>query len=74
MSYDAKQMAAVLTTCQACGRGYYMTAPQAVCVLCRRRNDVDGGHLKPSEAGQPGNASVFSSDGVSNAGDGDGEP
>jgi DNA (cytosine-5)-methyltransferase 1 len=26
--------------------------------------DVDGGHLKPSEAGQPGNASVFSSDGV----------
>jgi hypothetical protein len=25
---------------------------------------VDGGHLKPSEAGQPGNASVFSSDGL----------
>lgn len=34
-SYDDKQAGAVLTTCGACRRAFYMTAPQAQCVACR---------------------------------------
>ncbi len=37
MEYDAKQMAATLTRCEDCGREFYMTVPQPVCVRCRCR-------------------------------------
>ena len=35
-TYDAKQMGAVLTTCQRCGRATYMTHPSDLCIACQR--------------------------------------
>lgn len=37
-TYDAKQAAAVLTTCSVCGVSVYATAPTTpyCCVLCQR--------------------------------------
>ena len=35
-TYDAVQMAAVLTTCGTCGRAYFMTTPGPVCIRCRQ--------------------------------------
>lgn len=35
-TYDEKQIEAVLTVCAHCGRAYYMTLRQPVCLLCRR--------------------------------------
>jgi formylmethanofuran dehydrogenase subunit E len=37
MSYDAKQMAAVLTRCLTCGEKFYMTDVRMSCVLCLRK-------------------------------------
>ena len=34
-SYDDKQLAARLVTCKLCGKDYYMTSPQALCVPCQ---------------------------------------
>ena len=34
-SYDDIQLAARLVTCQVCGKDYYMTRPQALCVPCQ---------------------------------------
>jgi uncharacterized membrane protein len=34
-TYDAIQMAAVLMRCTVCGKDWYMTKPQPVCVRCR---------------------------------------
>jgi hypothetical protein len=51
VSYDAKQMAAVLTTCETCGRDYYMTKPGPVCVLCRRVAGDDTPAVLPSSGG-----------------------
>jgi len=36
MSYDAKQLRAVLTRCQSCGQEYYMTQPIESCIKCKR--------------------------------------
>ena len=35
-TYDQIQMSAILTTCTVCGRAFYMTHPQPVCLTCRR--------------------------------------
>lgn len=35
MSYDSRQLAAVLTTCRQCGRAHYATHPQPLCMACR---------------------------------------
>ena len=35
MSYDDKQLAARLVTCQVCRKDYYMTHPRALCVPCQ---------------------------------------
>lgn len=37
MTYDATQLNAVLVQCDRCRQSYYMTRPQAVCIVCRRR-------------------------------------
>ena len=34
-TYDEKQRNAVLTVCTVCGRAFYMTQPQPVCMACR---------------------------------------
>ncbi len=36
MTYDEKQITAPLTVCSTCGRAFYMTKPEPVCVKCRR--------------------------------------
>lgn len=33
--YDTARATALLVICQQCGKAYYMTHPQPVCVLCR---------------------------------------
>jgi uncharacterized membrane protein len=35
-SYDATQLGAVLVTCTVCGKPWYMTHPQPVCLACQR--------------------------------------
>jgi hypothetical protein len=34
-TYDEIQAGAVLTSCESCGRSFFMTHPQASCVQCR---------------------------------------
>lgn len=35
MSYDDVQAAAVLVTCEKCGKSYYMTKPRPRCLACQ---------------------------------------
>lgn len=43
-SYDDHQRNAVLVQCARCGRSYFMTRPQAICVCCLRAESKDYSH------------------------------
>lgn len=36
-TYDQKQLSADLRRCSTCGRSYWMTAPQTVCLRCQQQ-------------------------------------
>ena len=37
VDYDTERAEAPLVTCAVCKQAFYMTHPQAVCVLCRQK-------------------------------------
>lgn len=51
-TYDEKQLGAVLTQCAVCRCMKWMTAPQAVCIRCRR--EPLKGELRGDPVGRTG--------------------
>ena len=41
-TYDDRQLGAVLVRCTVCAREYFMTAPQEICIRCRRAWTASG--------------------------------